>query len=206
MPLTASAYAGTATTIAAGDHDWTDPAEAVGAPDGTPADVSLPVYPGPGYFAASSSYALVLGAYSLGLPAGATVAGVTVTARARATAGGPPTAVKLYGFLRLPDGTTAFAAIVHDVVSGAGTFADYVFGGPTDTWGLAGLTADIVNDADFRALLAAWNPSTGIIVALAVDAVQITVDYTPETPFDGATMHQETQDWTPPRRKFCFAN
>lgn len=164
-------YGGSITTAAVGSEnaeDWVNPSNA-GADDGSEASITAATFDSP-----DVSYWLWATNFGFSVPAGATINGLQVEIKRRCSAGAAvDNRVSFYdtsvGNTNLSDNKfsgTAWPA--------SSTVATY--GGPTDTWNIAGIDATFVNQADFGLVLSV--KANAADTDVHVDYMRVTVFYT----------------------------
>ena len=174
MPLLVSAAtagpnnAGTGTNVdGPGTIDWTDPGNitTVGAPYATAVLTAR----------AASEY-LQGTDYGFGIPASATIDGITVSIRRMDSPGNGARDVELY---LLKAGAIVGSSRARSA-NWPTSMAVATYGGPADLWGTTWTPADI-NDAGFGVSLSAYNKHPTNAATATVDYMQITVTYTSPT-------------------------
>lgn len=174
MATTGIKYATSTQSIAEApwdDVDWAGTGFTTGAPDGSVASNS------PALSTGEQTRVLKLYGYDFsGIPAGATIDGVTVTVTARYAG-----TVSDLGLVQLLDADRARAGDnkAATPVSLTGSLAVYTFGGSADKWGNA-LSLAWVQDADFGVAVGGVGVEAGSYCA--IDAVGIEVHYTAPPP------------------------
>lgn len=158
-------------STAVGTVAWTTPGEIVSQNAGSGSLFTGVAY-GLLYTGASPTHHLVASGFGLGVPAAATVSGIEVEVRRRATLPG----VIADDELRLVTGGAAVGASRAASAPWSISWSYTKYGGPTDLWGRSWTAAEL-NAAGFGvALSAKWVGATGSDLAL-VDHVRVTVHY-----------------------------
>lgn len=164
---------GADSTAGGGTVVWINPGR-VTAEDGSTATAAVGM--------SATSHCLQGTAFAFSIPAGATVNGILVEVkRSSSVSGATDSKVQLVKGGAISGANRATGA----AIPAALTYGSY--GGPSDLWGLAFTPADI-NNATFGAVYQALGTG-GLGVTVSVDAIRITVYYTPvDTPSGTVTL------------------
>lgn len=123
--------------------------------------------------------------YGFSIPVGATMVGVQVDAKMQSQGGGSPAAAA-ESTIKL--GTAAGTFVGNNKSTSAflppAALTYVTYGGPTDMWGLttATLTVALINSANFRCGISITNTNGLASVDPLIDAMRMTVFYTPAGP------------------------
>lgn len=160
--ISTSEKTATAAALEGSGVSWSSPASAL-AQDGLAATSTLDANKDESSF-------LRLTGFGLGLPADATVKGLTLRIRHRSAAGEARDRE-----IRLWNGSSLFGSDKKESDSWPSTFGDRTYGSATDTWG-ASLTPATLDAAGFGVAIKA-RLGDSVTAEAAIDAVGITVHY-----------------------------
>jgi len=162
MASTGARIAGTGSSVARGAATaWSNPGN-ITAQDSTVAECAS---------GSSGSAYLRASNFGFSLPTGAQINGLTVHVRESETGVGNETV-----YVQIVDASGAPIGSSKTFTASGTTLADATLGASNDLWGTTGLTGADINDSDFGVYI--WFLTTHTV---QIDAVDITVEYTPVT-------------------------